>query len=146
MLTAQQAATVAAITAAEEAAAAAASMEVENRRLQLLVAATTAKVFVPGYTIPMTSDEHLNALHRQIQYLREQLQDLHQQHCAAATHTQYWADRCFTAEANAAETTSAAISLVPATNANDRGLEGGAHSITASSTHCQEQFFFNHLC
>ena len=64
-------------------------MEVENRRLQLLVAATTAKVFVPGYTIPMTGDEHLNALHRQIQYLREQLQYLTEQHCAAANRAQY---------------------------------------------------------
>jgi hypothetical protein len=70
----------------------------------------------------MTRDEHLQALHRQVQYL-------HEQHCSAATHAQYWADRCFTAEtANAAETATAAISPVPA---NARTLKGGAHSSTA---------------
>ena len=47
-------------------------------RLQLLMAAekaaaaTAAKVFVPGYVIPMTRDEHLQALQRQVQYLQEQ--------------------------------------------------------------------------
>ena len=71
----------------------------------------------------MTCDEHLNALHRQIHYLREQLQYLNEQHCAAAIHAQYWADQCFTAEtANAAETATAAISPVPA-NANEPSRE-----------------------
>ena len=134
LLIAQQAATVAAITAAEEAAAAAASMklEVENRRLQLLVAATTARVFVPGYNTPMSSDEHLQALHRQIQYLSEQLRYVHEQHCAAATHAQYWADRCFTAEnANAVETATTAISPEPA-NANDPSREEHSRSQPAA--------------
>jgi hypothetical protein len=84
-LTAQQAATTAAITAAEEAAAAAATLEAEVRRLLLPLTATTAKVFVPGYTNPMTSDEHLQALHNQVQYLGDQLQYVNEQHCAAAT-------------------------------------------------------------
>ena len=80
----------------------------------------------------MTCDEHLKALHRQVQYLREQLQYLHEQHCAAAIHAQYWADRCFTAEANAAETTSAAINLVPATNANEPSREEHSRSQPAA--------------
>ena len=46
-------------------------------------------MFVPGYIAPMSSDEHLQALHRQVQYLREQLQYLNEQHCAAAIHAQY---------------------------------------------------------
>jgi hypothetical protein len=86
------------------------------------MAATAARVFVPGYITPMTRDEHVQALHRQVQYLSEQ-------HCAAAIHAQYWADRsdrpgCFTAEnaANAAETATAAISPVPA-NANEPSWE-----------------------
>jgi hypothetical protein len=86
------------------------------------LAATTAKAFVPD--TPMSSVEHAQALHRQVQYLCEQLQYLNEQHCAAATHAQYWADRCFTAEtANAAEITSAAINLEPATNANEPSWE-----------------------
>ena len=46
-------------------------------RLQLLMAAekaaaaTAAKVFVPGHVIPMTRDEHPQALQRQVQYLQE---------------------------------------------------------------------------
>ncbi len=51
-------------------------MEVESRRLQLLLAAEKAdklaKVFVSGYVIPMTSNEHLQALQRQVQYPQEQ--------------------------------------------------------------------------
>ena len=91
--------------------------------MQLLLAATAAKVFVPGYIAPMSSDEHLQALHRQVQYLREQLRYLNEQHCAAAIHAQYWADRCFTAEtANAAETARATNSPVPA-NANEPSRE-----------------------
>ena len=98
-------------------------LEVENRRLQLLVAATTARVFVPGYNTPMSSDEHLQALHRQIQYLSEQLRYVHEQHCATANHAQYWADRCFTAEnASAVETATTAISPEPA-NANEPSWE-----------------------
>ena len=122
-LTAHQGATTAAITAAEEAAAAAATLGAEVRCLQLLLAATTAKVFVPGYTIPMTSDEHCQALHRQIQYLNEQLRYLNVRHGVAATDAQYWAQRCHKAEtANAAESTSAAINPVPA-NANEPSRE-----------------------
>ena len=84
------------------------------------MAAKAAKVFVPGYITPMTRDENLQALHRQVQYLSEQ-------HCAAAIHAQCWADRsdrCFTAEnaANAVETATAAISPVPA-NANEPSWE-----------------------
>ena len=91
--------------------------------MQLLLAATAAKAFVPGYIAPMSSDEHLQALHRQVQYLREQLRYLNEQHCAAAIHAQYWADRCFTAEtADAAETARAANSPVPA-NANEPSRE-----------------------
>ncbi len=45
----------------------------------------------------MTPEEHLHALHRQVQYLLEQQQYMNE-HCAAASHAQYWADRCFTAE------------------------------------------------
>ena len=88
------------------------------------MAATTAKVFVPGYTVPMTPEEHLvHALHRQVQYLLEQQQYMNEQHCAAASHAQYWADRCFTAEtANAAGTATTAIIPVPAT-ANEPSRE-----------------------
>ena len=76
----------------------------------------------------MSSDEHLQALHRQIQYLSEQLRYVHEQHCAAATHAQYWADRCFTAEnANAVETATTAISPEPA-NANDPSTRREGHS------------------
>ena len=123
LLTSQQAATTAAIAAAKEAAAAATTLEVEVKRLLLLLAATTAKVFVPGYTVPMTPEEHLHALHRQVQYLLEQQQYMNEQHCAAASHAQYWADRCFTAEtANAAGTATTAIIPVPAT-ANEPSRE-----------------------
>jgi hypothetical protein len=49
----------------------------ENKRLQHLLAAENAAkaatVYVPGYVIPMTSDERLQALQRQVQYLLEQL-------------------------------------------------------------------------
>jgi hypothetical protein len=46
-------------------------------------------VFVPGYITPMTRDEHLQALHRQVQYLYEQHQclseqNLNLQHCQCA--------------------------------------------------------------
>ena len=78
---------------------------------------------MPGYTIPMTSDEHCQALHRQIQYLNEQLRYLNVRHGVAATDAQYWAQRCHKAEtANAAESTSAAINPVPA-NANEPSRE-----------------------
>ncbi len=65
------------VTKTLEAAAAATTLEIEVKRLLLLLAATTARVFVPGYTAPMTPEEHLHALHRQVQYLLEQ-------HCAAS--------------------------------------------------------------
>ncbi len=39
-------------------------------------------MFVPGYTAPMTQEEHLQALHRQVQYLLEQQQYMNVQHCA----------------------------------------------------------------
>ena len=126
LLTAQRAATVAAIAAAKEAAATATTLPVEVEVKRLLhhwqLAATTAKVFVPGYTAPMTQEEHLQALHRQVQYLLEQQQYMNVQHCAAASHAQYWADRCFAAEtANAAENTTTAMNPVP--NANERSRE-----------------------
>ena len=122
LLTAQRAATEAAIAAAKEAAATATTLEVEVKRLLHQLAATTAKVFVPGYTAPMTQEEHLQALHRQVQYLLEQQQYMNVQHCAAASHVQYWADRCFAAEtANAAENTTTAMNPVP--NANERSRE-----------------------
>jgi hypothetical protein len=122
LLTSQQAATTAAIAAAKEAAATATTLEVEVKRLLHQLAATTAKVFVPGYTAPMTQEEHLQALHRQVQYLLEQQQYMNMQHCAAASHAQYWADRCFAAEtANAAENTTTAMNPVP--NANERSRE-----------------------
>jgi len=70
LLTAEQAATAAARAAADEAAA-------TIRRLQLLLAAEnaakTAKVYVPGYAIRMTGEEHRKALQRQVQYLQEPL-------------------------------------------------------------------------
>ena len=122
LLTSQQAATTAAIVAAKEAAAAATTLETEVKRLLLQLAATTAKVFVPGYTAPMTQEEHLQALHRQVQYLLEQQQYMNMQHCAAASHARYWADRCLAAEtANAAENTTTAMNPVP--NANERSRE-----------------------
>jgi hypothetical protein len=122
LLKSQQAATAAAIVAAKEAAAAATTLETEVKRLLLQLAATTAKVFVPGYTAPMTQEEHLQALHRQVQYLLEQQQYMNVQHCAAASHAHYWADRCLAAEtANAAENTTTAMNPVP--NANERSRE-----------------------
>ena len=122
LLKSQQAATAAAIVAAKEAAAAATTLETEVKRLLLQLAAMTAKVFVPGYTAPMTQEEHLQALHRQVQYLLEQQQYMNMQHCAAASHAQYWADRCFAAEtANTAENTTTAMNPVP--NANERSRE-----------------------
>jgi hypothetical protein len=122
LLKSQQAATTAAIAAAKEAAAAATTLETEVKRLLLQLAAKTAKVFVPGYTAPMTQEEHLQALHRQVQYLLEQQQYMNEQHCAAASHAQYWANRCFAAEtANAAENTTTAMNQVP--NANERSRE-----------------------
>jgi hypothetical protein len=122
LLKSQQAATAAAIVAAKEAAAAATTLETEVKRLLLQLAATTAKVFVPGYTAPMTQEEHLQALHRQVQYLLEQQQYMNVQHCAAASHAQYWADRCLAAEtANAAENTTTAMNPVP--NANERSRD-----------------------
>jgi hypothetical protein len=42
---------------------------------------------------------------------------MNDQHCAAASHAQYWAERCFTAEtANAAGTATKAIIPVPKAN------------------------------
>ena len=39
---------------------------------------------------------------------------MNEQHCAAASHAQYWADRCFTAEtANAAGTRTATTAIIP---------------------------------
>ena len=63
LLIAEQAATATAIAAEEEAAVTATSLKVENRCLQLLLAAT-------GYITLMTRDEHLQALHRQVQYFQ----------------------------------------------------------------------------
>jgi hypothetical protein len=77
------------------------------------LAATTAKVFVPGYTVPMTPEEHLHALHRQVQYLLEQQQYTNEQHCAAASHAQYWAERCFTAETANAAPGTATTAIIP---------------------------------
>ena len=92
----------------------------------------------------MTCDEHLSALHRQIQYLSEQLRYLNEQHCAATAHVQYWADRCFKAEnANAVETATTAISPEPA-NANEGSRE--EHSRSQPAAPIEGQFFFNHLC
>ena len=68
-----------------------------------------------------------------LSYLREQLQYLNKQHCSAAIHAQYWADRCFTAgTANAAETAAAAICPVPA-NANEPSMEEHTRSQPASA-------------
>ena len=79
----------------------------------------------------MTQEEHLQALHRQVQYLLEQQQYTNVQHCAAASHAQYWADRCFAAEtANAAENTSTAMNPVP--NANERSREEHTQSQSAA--------------
>ena len=90
LLIAERAATVAAITAADEATATINNLEVENKRLLLLLAAeqatTPAKFFVPGYNNPMTHNEHLQALQRQIQYLQDQLH-------AQANPAQWRADR-----------------------------------------------------
>ena len=46
---------------------------------------------MPGYVIPMTKDEHLRALQRQIQYLLEQRH-------APAMHAQWQPDRASLAE------------------------------------------------
>ena len=90
LLIAERAATVAAITAADEATATINNLEVENKRLLLLLAAeratTPAKVLVPGYNNPMTHNEHLQALQRQILYLQDQLH-------AQAIPAQWRADR-----------------------------------------------------
>ena len=99
--------------AADEATATINNLEAENKRLVLLLAAAkaaaTAKTFVPGYNIPMTHAEHLQALQRQIQY-RQGL--LHAQAIPAA-------DRAImAATANVAETAMASSSPVPA-NANE---------------------------
>ena len=68
LLKAEHVATAAATAAAEEATATVTHQEVAIRHLQLRVtaekAATAAKVFVPGYVIPMNREEHLPALHR----------------------------------------------------------------------------------
>ncbi len=111
LLQAEQAATAAARAAADEAAATINNLEVESRRVQLLLAAEnaakTAKVYVPGYVIPMTSEEHLKALQRQVQYLQEQLH-------AQAIPSQWRADRVIMAEnANVEEAAMASISPVP---------------------------------
>jgi hypothetical protein len=66
-------------------------------------------VYVPGYVIPMTKDEHLRALQRQIQYLLEQRH-------APAMHAQWQPDRASLAES--------ANGQAPA-NAN--GPSGGDH-------------------
>ncbi len=72
--------------------------EAENKRLLLLLAAEkaamAAKVFAPGYGTPMTRDEHLHALQRQIHYAAY-LQELHLLHLHA-TPAQCWADRAIT--------------------------------------------------
>ena len=115
LLTTEQAATEAARIAAGEAAATINYLEAENKRLQHLLAAEhaakAAKVYVPGYVIPMTKDEHLRALQRQIQYLLEQRH-------APAMHAQWQPDR-----ANLTET---ANGQAP-TNANGPS-GGGPHS------------------
>ena len=77
----------------------------ENKRLQHLLAADNAakaaKVYVPGYVIPMTSNEHLRALEHLVQYLLEQLH-------ATAIHAQWQADGdIMTETANVAETAMA---------------------------------------
>jgi hypothetical protein len=113
LLTTEQAATEAARIAAGEAAATINYLEAENKRLQHLLAAEhaakAAKVYVPGYVIPMTKDEHLRALQRQIQYLLEQRH-------APAMHAQWQPDRASLAES--------ANGQAPA-NAN--GPSGGDH-------------------
>jgi hypothetical protein len=141
LLRAEQAATAAATAAAKEAAATATNLEVEIRRLQLLLSAekasTAAKVFVPGYVAPMTRDEHLQALHSQVQYLPTRAalrssepfailgrQSPHGRDC----------QRCGDRHGNHQSGTSK----------RQRTLKGGAHSIIACTTHCQEQF--RHPC
>ena len=113
LLTTEQAAREAARIAADEAAATINYLEAENKRLQHLLAAEhaakAAKVYVPGYVIPMTKDEHLRALQRQIQYLLEQRH-------APAMHAQWQPDRASLAES--------ANGQAP-TNAN--GPSGGDH-------------------
>ena len=115
--------------AADEATATINNLEAENKRLVLLLAAAkaaaTAKTFVPGYNIPMTHAEHLQALQRQIQYLQGLL---HAQAIPAA-------DRAImAATANVAETAMAQSG----TRKPQRALMGEAHSITTRSIHCQE--------
>jgi hypothetical protein len=111
LLIAERAATVAATAAADEAAATINNLEAENKRLLLLLAAEkaaiAAKVFVPGYGTPMTHDEHLQALQRQILYLQEQLH-------AQAIPPQWRAERAIMAEtANVEEAVMASSSPVP---------------------------------
>jgi hypothetical protein len=73
-------------------------------------------VYVPGYVIPMTSNEHLQALERQVQCLLEQLH-------ATAIHAQWQADRdIMTETANVAETAMASSSQASA-NANGPSRE-----------------------
>ena len=96
------------------------NLEVENKRLQHLLAAENAakaaKVYVPGYVVPMTSNEHLRALESQVQYLLEQLH-------ATAIHAQWQADGdIMTETANVAETAMASNSQASA-NANEPARE-----------------------
>ena len=114
--------------AADEAAATINNLEAENKRTLLLLAAAkaaaTAKVLVPGYNIPMTHAEHLQALQRHIQYLQGML---HAQAIPAA-------DRAImAATANLAETAMASGSPVPA-NANGPSWERHIRSQPRAST------------
>ena len=105
-------------------------LEAENKRTLLLLAeakaAATAKVFVPGYNIPMAHAEHLQALQRQIhwQYLQGML---YAQAIPAA-------DRAImAATANLAETAMASGSPVPA-NVNGPSWERHIRSQPRAST------------
>jgi hypothetical protein len=113
LLTTEQAATATARIAADEAAATINYLHADNKRLQHLLAAEhaakAAEVYVPGYVIPMTKDEHLRALQRQIQYLLEQRH-------APAMHAQWQPDRASLAES--------ANGQAPA---NPNGPSGGDH-------------------
>ena len=77
LLATEQAAAADARAAANEAAVTINRLEEENKRILLQLAAeqtaTAAKVYVPGYSNPMTQAEYQRALQRQIQYLQDQL-------------------------------------------------------------------------
>ena len=111
LLTAERDATAAARAAADEAAATINKLEVENKRILLLLTAeqtaAAVKGFVPGYNNPMTQAEYVQALQRQIHHLQEQL---HPQ----AIPAQWREHRAIIAETVNAAGTMASSSLVPA--------------------------------